>query len=139
MAGYQNVTIVGNVGRDPELRYLPSGVPVCSFSVAVTRRWADKSTQENKEKTVWFRISAWRQLGETCNQYVRKGMQILVVGTVDVRAYTDNSGQPQATLELTADTVQFLGQRGGDNGGGSGSNEYEQYGEAADNISDIPF
>lgn len=135
MAGYQNVTIVGNVGRDPELRYTGSGVPVCSFSVAVTRRWTSRDAQDQKEKTVWFRITAWRQLAETCSQYVRKGMQILVVGTIEASAYLDKDGQPQASLELTADTVQFLGSRGDNAGAGSYEGGYGN----ADEITDIPF
>lgn len=112
MAGYQNITIVGNVGRDAEMKYLPSGIPVCNFSVAVTRRWNDRQTSERKEETTWFRVAAWRGLGETCNQYVHKGMQIMVTGTVKSRGYLDAAGQPQSSLELTADNVQFLGQRG---------------------------
>ncbi|MDX2160933.1 MAG: single-stranded DNA-binding protein [bacterium] len=138
MAGYAQTIIVGNVGRDPEMRYLPSGVPVCSFSVAVTRRWQDKGNNETKERTVWYRVSAWRGLAETCNQYVRKGMQIMVVGQVDTRAYTDNAGQPAASLELTADTVQFLGQRGeGAPGGGSQGGQGGYSG--GDDLDQIPF
>jgi single-strand DNA-binding protein len=117
------------------MRYLPSGVPVCSFSVAVTRKWNDRQTNERKEETTWYRVSAWRQLGETANQFVRKGMQIMVVGTVKTRAYLDQNQQPQASLELTADNMQFLGSRDGagmDMGG-------EDYGSGGDNLSDIPF
>ncbi|GAB4430396.1 MAG: hypothetical protein Kow00106_24990 [Anaerolineae bacterium] len=112
MAGYQYTIIIGNVGRDPELRYTPSGVAVCDFSVAVTRRWNDRQTNEQREKTTWFRVSAWRNLAETANQYVRKGMQIMVAGEVDASAYTGQDGQPRATLEITARDIQFLGRRG---------------------------
>ncbi len=134
---YQQIMIIGNVGRDPELRYTPSGQGVCSFSVAVSRKWTDKNSNEKREKTTWFKVSAWRQLAETCSQYVHKGMQIMVIGEVEVRAYTGSDGTPQASLEITAREVKFLGGKGGersasgeDYGGGySGSDEPE----------DIPF
>jgi len=111
MAGYQYTIIIGNVGRDPELRYTQSGVAVCDFSVAVTRRWTDRNSNEPREKTTWFRVSAWRSLAETCNQFVRKGMQIMVTGEVDASAYIGQDGEARATLELTAQNVQFLGTR----------------------------
>ena len=104
MAGYQYTVIIGNVGRDPELRYTQSGVAVCDFSVAVSRRWTDRNTNEQREKTTWFRVSAWRQLAETVNQYVRKGMQIMVAGEVDATAFIGQDGEARATLELTART-----------------------------------
>lgn len=112
MAGYQYTIIIGNVGRDPEMRYTQSGVAVCDFSVAVSRKWTDKTTNERKEETEWFRVSAWRGLAETCNQYVRKGMQIMVTGRVSASAYTAQDGTARASLELNALDVQFLGQRG---------------------------
>ena len=113
MAGFAQTIVIGNVGRDPEMRYLQNGTPVCSFSVAVSRRWTDRNTNEQKEKTVWYRVSCWRQLAETANTYVKKGMQIMVQGELEpARAYLDNAGQPAASLELTAQNMQFLGQRG---------------------------
>lgn len=134
MAGFQQVIIVGNLGRDPELRYLQTGVPVCNFSVAVS---SFSGQGENRtEKTTWFRVAAWRELGERCAQYLAKGRQVMVIGTVDVRAYTDNAGQPQATLELTARDVRFLGARGEGEGQGQMVDEYS--GGAGD-LNDIPF
>ena len=112
MAGYQQTIIIGNVGRDPELRYTPSGVAVCDFSVAVSRRWNDRQSGEPREKTTWFRVSAWRQLAETVNQYVHKGMQIMVVGEIDSSAYIGQDGEARSSLELTAQNVQFLGRPG---------------------------
>jgi single-strand DNA-binding protein len=112
MAGYQYTVIIGNVGRDPEMRYTQAGVAVCDFSVAVSRRWQDKNTNEQREKTTWFRVSAWRQLAETVNQYVHKGMQIMVAGEVEASAYVGQDGQPRASLELTARDIKFLGKRG---------------------------
>ncbi len=112
MAGYQYTIIIGNVGRDPELRYTQSGVAVCDFSVAVSRRWTDRNTNEPREETTWFRVSAWRKLAETASQYVYKGMQIMVTGRVSASAYLGQDGQPRATLEITALDMQFLGRRG---------------------------
>ncbi|HVO71609.1 MAG TPA: single-stranded DNA-binding protein [Aggregatilineaceae bacterium] len=112
MAGYQYTIIIGNVGRDPELRYTPAGVAVCDFTVAVSRRWNDRTTNEQREKTTWFRVSAWRGLAETANQFVHKGMQIMVAGEIDASAFTGQDGQPRASLDLTARDIQFLGRRG---------------------------
>ncbi len=134
MASYQQVLVVGNVGRDPELKYLQSGTAVCSFSVAVNESWTDSTTNERREKTVWFRVSAWGRLAETVNSYVKKGREILVIGTVEARAYTDNSGQPAASLDLRARDIRFLGSRDDREQGG-------QYDDSApqENMTDIPF
>ncbi len=137
MAGYQQVIIVGNLGRDPELKYLQNGVAVCNFSVAVSS--FSGQGEQRQEKTTWFRVAAWRELGERCNQYLAKGRQVMVVGTVDVRAYTDNSGQPQATLELTARDVRFLGSREGNGEGGGGNFEDSGYSGGSENFDQIPF
>ena len=107
---YQKVVIVGNLGTDPEMRFTPSGVPVTSFNVAVNRRWTD-SNGELREKTTWFRVTAWRKLAEQCNQYLSKGRLVLVEGEIEASAWLDNQGQPRATLELTARNVRFLGRR----------------------------
>jgi len=108
---FQRIVIVGNLGSDPEMRFTPSGVPVTSFSVAVNRRWTD-SNGEQREKTTWFRVTAWRKLAELCNQYLSKGRLVLVEGEIDASAWLDNQGNPRATLELTARNVRFLGGRG---------------------------
>jgi len=143
MAGWSQTIIIGNVGRDPEMRYLQSGVGVCSFSVAVTKKWTDKTSSEQREKTTWYRVSCWRGLAETANSYVRKGMSIMVVGNVETKPYLDNAGQPAASLELTADTFQFLGNRGENQGGGQGGYEDQYSGGGnqggASNVDDIPF
>ena len=108
---YQQVVIVGNLGSEPELRYTPSGIPVATFPVAVNRRWTD-GNGEQKEKTTWFRVTAWRKLAELCNQYLSKGRLVLVEGEIEASAWSDNQGNPRATLELTARNVRFLGGRG---------------------------
>lgn len=105
---YQSVTVIGHLGRDPEMRYTSSGMAVCSFSVATTRKWTGKDGAQ-QEKTTWFRVSAWRKLAETCNQYLHKGQLVMVEGEVDASAYTPkDGGEPRASLELTARTVKFL-------------------------------
>ena len=146
MAGYQQVIIVGNVGRDPELRQTQQNIPVCSFTVAVNSYSGQGESRQ--EKTTWFRVSAWRDLGERCQQYLSKGRQVMVIGTVEARPYKDNAGEAQATLELTARDVRFLGSRedGGESGGGSysggsssgGGSRSSGYSEP-DAGNDIPF
>ncbi len=140
MAGWHQTIIIGNVGREPDMRYTPTNIPVCSFSVAVTERWNDKQTNEKKEKTTWYRVTCWRGLAETANQYVKKGMPIMVVGTVEVRAYKNNAGEAAASLELTASTFQFLS-GGGMGSGGSGEHNGDNYDDFAPptNMGDIPF
>lgn len=133
MAGYQYTVIVGNVGRDPELRYTQSGVAVCDFSVAVNRRWTDRNTNEPREKTTWFRVSAWRGLAETCNEYVHKGMLVMVTGEIDASAYLSKENkEPKASLELTAREVQFLSGR--DDEDGDEEEDYKPY-----DPNDLPF
>ncbi len=133
---FQQTIIVGNLGRDPEMRYTPDGTPVTSFSVAVSRRWTTQDGQQ-QEKTTWFRVTAWRKLAETCNQFLTKGRQVLVIGDVDCSAWSDKtSGEARATLELTARDVRFLGARGqaGPEEGGIGGGGMAPRGEE-----DIPF
>ncbi len=136
MSWHQTI-VIGNVGRNPELRYLQSGTAVCDFSVAVSESWTDNATNERREKTTWYRVSAWGRLGEICNQYLQKGRQVMVVGTVEARAYTDKSGQPAASLELRARDVRFLGSKNEREGGGNGG--YDDFAPPPDNMGDIPF
>lgn len=136
MSWHQTI-VIGNVGRNPELRYLQSGTAVCDFSVAVSESWTDNATNERREKTTWYRVSAWGRLGEICNQYLQKGRQVMVVGTVEARAYTDKSGQAAASLELRARDVRFLGTKGDREGGGNGG--YDDFAPPPDNMGDIPF
>jgi single-strand DNA-binding protein len=108
--------IVGNLGADPEMRYLEDGTPVTTFSVAVNRRWTDRETSEAREKTWWFRVTAWRRQAEVCNEYLSKGKQVLVQGEVNASAWLNEAGEPRASLELTARNVRFLNGNGGGNG-----------------------
>lgn len=104
---YQTTTIVGNVGRDAEMRYTPAGIPVTSFSVAVNRRWNDANGQP-QEKVTWFRVTCWRKLGEIAGQYVKKGKLVLVEGDIEASAYINREGAAVGALELTANTLKFL-------------------------------
>jgi len=109
---YQNTIVVGHLGRDPEMRYTPDGTPVTSFNIATTRKWTNAEGQQ-QEKTTWFRVTTWRKLAETCNQYLSKGRLVLVTGDIDVSAWNDKtSGEARATLELQARTVRFLSPKG---------------------------
>lgn len=130
---YQKLTIVGNLGRDPELRYTPSGQAVCNFSVATSRRWSDNQGNP-QEETVWFRVSTWGKLAETCNQYLSKGRQVLVEGRLTVdkdsggpRVWQAQDGSWRASYEVTALEVKFLGTRG-DNSGGFDSGGSDSFG-----------
>ena len=118
---YQKTIVVGHLGRDPEMRYTQSGVPVTSFSVATTRKWSSASG-EQQEKTTWFRVTCWRKLAELTAQYLKKGRLVLVEGDIEASAFTDREGNARASLELTATNIKFLGGRGeGGEGGGGGA------------------
>lgn len=113
---YQQITIVGNLGRDPEMRYTPSGVPVTNFSVATSRRFTNRDG-ELTEKTVWFKVSVWNKPAENCAQYLNKGSRVLVVGEMEEpEVWKNNEGTHVASLKIRADKVQFLTPRGESNG-----------------------
>jgi single-strand DNA-binding protein len=113
---YHKIIIVGNLGRDPEMRYTPDGTPVTTFSVATNRRWTGSDGQQ-QEETVWFRVTAWRRMAEVCNQYLQKGRQVLIEGQLKPdenggpRIWTGNDGVARASYEVTALTVKFIGGR----------------------------
>lgn len=132
---FHSLTIVGNLGRDPEMRYTQTGQAVTSFSVAASRSYT-RSDGEKVKETIWFRVSAWGKLAEVCSQYLHKGSKVLIVGELkgtengEPRVWEDNSGNARASFEVTAQTVRFLSSRG------------EGEAEAVDNgvaEEDIPF
>ncbi len=147
MSWHQTI-IVGNLGGDPELRYMQNGRAVCNFSVAVSERWRDRQTNEQQERTTWYRVAVWGQQAENCNTYLAKGRQVLVIGNVAARGYMNNNGEAAASLDLTARSVQFLGggnrgdgQGGGWQGGssqGGGSREGQRPDDRASNYADPP-
>src|SRR5512136_405617 len=114
---FQTIILAGNLGRDPEMRYTPSGQAVTSFSVATNRQWTNNNGETVKE-TVWFRVSAWGKLAETCNQFLKKGSKVLVEGRLTAdpdsggpRVWTAQDGKPRASFEVNAQTVRFLSSR----------------------------
>ena len=119
MASVNKVIIVGNLGRDPEMRTFPSGDQVANVRIATTDRWRDKNSGENKEATEWHSVVFNGRLAEIVGQYLRKGSQVYVEGSLRTRKWTDQSGQERYTTEIRADTMQMLGSRaGGGQGGG---------------------
>ncbi len=120
---YHTLIIVGNVGKDPEMRYTPSGQAVTSFSVATNRQYTASNGEQVKE-TIWFRVSAWGKQAEVCNQYLRKGAKVLIEGrltpdknTGGPRIWSKQDGTAGASFEVTASTVRFLSSRGEGEGG----------------------
>lgn len=135
---YQQITLIGNLGNDPELRYTASGVPVASFSLAVSRKWT-KDGQE-QEKTTWFRVSVWNEQANAVHKYLSKGRQVMVVGEVEeVRVFTDKSGAARASLEVKAQQVKFLGQKGDSNGAAVAVMVAGQAPTAAAQDENVPF
>ena len=118
---YQKIIIVGNLGRDPEMRYMPDGTAVTSFSLATSKGWKDKATGEPVKETTWFRVSVWGKRGENVNQYLSRGSKCLVEGklkpdpnTGSPRIWTRQDGTVGASFEITADNVTFLDSKGDD-------------------------
>ncbi len=144
MASVNKVIIVGNLGRDPEMRTFPSGDQVANVTIATTDRWRDKNTGENKEATEWHRVVFNGRLAEIVGQYLRKGSQVYVEGSLRTRKWTDQSGQEKFTTEIRADTMQMLGgkQEGGHDAPAPRQQQRapaEQRGATDDDMEDIPF
>lgn len=142
---YQRVVIVGNLGGDPEMRYLPDGTAVTNFSVATGRRWTDQRTGQPVEETTWFRVSVFGRQAESANQYLSKGRQVLVEGrmqpdaqTGGPRLWTGQDGTVRASYEIRAFTVQFLGGRDQVSDVPSGGDSFDS-GAPAQEEDDIPF
>jgi len=115
--GLNKVLIIGNLGRDPELRYTPGGKPVTAFSIAVSRTWTT-SNGEKREATEWFNVVAWGNLAEVCNQYLRKGSRVYIEGRLQTRSWDDPEGQRHSRTEVVANEMIILDSRAG----GSGAN-----------------
>lgn len=141
---FQQTMVIGNVGRAPELKYLQNGTAVCDFTVATNRRYTT-SGGEQRDETTWFKVTCWRQQAEIAAQYVTVGMKIMVLGEIKASAYLDKSGQPAATLELTAREFKFLSGRneGGQGEGGGQGGQRRNYQEddfaPPGRVDDIPF
>lgn len=147
MAGVNKVILIGNLGRDPELRYTQSGQAVGNFTLATTENWTDKSG-EKAERTEWHRIVTWGKLAEMCAQYLTKGRTVYIEGRLQTREWEDRDGHKRQTTEINAATVQFLGGPRGEGGGprsGSSGNDGGPMGDPGGSSGgpppddDIPF
>jgi single-strand DNA-binding protein len=107
---FNKIIIVGNLGRDPELRYTPQGTPVCTFTLATNDRRKDRNG-EMQDQTTWFRVTLWNRQAETASQYLHKGKPVYIEGRLRIDEYTDRDGKPRFTLEVTATDMQFIGSR----------------------------
>src|SRR5215831_14717252 len=116
MASVNKVIIVGNLGRDPETRYLPSGEAVTNISVATTDKWKDKASGEMKEATEWHRVSFFGRLAEISGEYLKKGSQVYVEGSLRTRKWQDKEGKDRYSTEIRGDVMQMLGRREGAGG-----------------------
>ncbi|MCP4914452.1 MAG: single-stranded DNA-binding protein [Oligoflexia bacterium] len=140
MSGINKVILIGRLGGDPELKYTPGGTAVANFSLATSETWTDKQGQK-QEKTEWHRVVVWGKLAELCNQYLAKGRQAYLEGSLQTRSWEDNDGKKKYTTEIVAKTIQFLG----GNSQSSGSNDSgpdEDYSMDTDSnftSDDIPF
>ena len=144
MAGVNKVIIVGNLGKDPELRHTPQGNAVANFPVATSESWNDKDGSK-QERTEWHRIVVWGKLAELCAKYLSKGRKAYVEGRLQTRAWDDKDGQKRYTTEIVATTVQFLDSAGAERSSGqdSGSSGFDPFGPPPSfdggNSNDIPF
>jgi len=116
--GVNKVILVGNLGKDPEMKYTASGAAIANITVATSESWNDKQTGEKVEKTEWHRVVFFRRLAEIVGEYLRKGSQVYIEGKLQTRKWQDQNGQDRYTTEIVANEMQMLGARGGDGGGG---------------------
>lgn len=146
MASVNKVILIGNLGRDPELRYTQGGQAVANFTLATTERFSGRDGGERQERTEWHRVTAWGRTAELCAQYLSKGRSVYVEGRLQTREWEDKEGQKRRTTEIVALSVQFLGGREGGAGAGagaargaSGAPPAEEEGPPAPPPDDIPF
>ena len=118
MASINKVILIGNLGRDPEVRYTPNGNAVCNVSVATTRQWKNKDSGEKQEETEWHRVVFYDRMAEIAGEYLKKGRSIYVEGRLKTRKWQDKEGKDQYTTEVVASDMQMLGSREGMGGGG---------------------
>ena len=134
--GINKVILVGNLGADPEMKYTASGTPFCNFRLATSESFNDRDGQL-QERTEWHRVTAWGKLAEICGQYLSKGRQVYVEGSIRTRSWDDNTGTKRYITEINAREVQFLGSVGSGVGGGGGSMDNFDIPPTPDE--DIPF
>lgn len=127
MAGINKVILVGNLGQDPEIKYMQDGTPVANFSVATSEEWNDRNTGEKRQKVEWHRIVIWRQLAEVCGQFLRKGKQVYLEGKLQTRSWEDNNGEKRYVTEIVCHVMQMLGHKGDSQGGQGGQGQQGGY------------
>jgi len=130
------ITIIGNLGRDPEMRYTPEGQAVVTFSVASSRKYKT-AAGEQREETEWFNCSAWGKLADVCNEYLTKGKQVYVEGRLKTRTYQAQNGEMRFSIDVTCQEIQFLG--GGQGQGQSQGEDREPVGAGQEDGNDLPF
>lgn len=123
MAAVNKVILIGNLGKDPDVRYMPNGDAVTNITLATTETWKDKATGERKEATEWHRVVFFRKLAEIAGQYLKKGSQVYVEGSLKTRKWQDKEGQDRYTTEIVADEMKMLGSR---QGSGDGGGDYQR-------------
>jgi single-strand DNA-binding protein len=123
MASVNKVIIIGNLGRDPEVRYTPSGAAVCNVSVATTRNWKNRDSGEKQEETEWHRVVFYDRLAEIAGEYLKKGRPVYVEGRLKTRKWQDKEGKDNYTTEIIAEQMQMLGSREGMGGGAGGGGD----------------
>ena len=123
MASINKVILIGNLGRDPEVRYAPSGSAICNATIATSRNWKDKTTGERQEETEWHRVVFYDRLAEIAGEYLKKGRPVYVEGRLKTRKWTDKDGVEKYTTEIVAQEMQLLGGREGGGGGGGGGGD----------------
>ena len=111
--GVNKVILVGNLGKDPEVRYMPNGNAVANITLATSESWKDKTSGEQQEKTEWHRVVMFRRLGEIAGEYLKKGSQVYIEGKLQTRKWQDKDGNDRYTTEIVANEMQMLGSRGG--------------------------
>jgi len=136
MASLNKVQLIGNLGKDPEFRSSPGGQSIVNVNIATTDSWKDKGTGEKREKTEWHRIVFFGRLAEIANEYLKKGSQVYVEGSLQTRKWTDKDGNDRYTTEVVAQNMQMLGRA---NGGSSGSASYSEAEMESLGLPEIPF
>ena len=117
------IMLIGNLGRDPDMSYTPAGRAVTKFSLAVSRRWRDRESNEQREETTWFNVVAWERLAETCNSYLHKGSKVYIEGRMTSRKYTDKDGVERTVWDVNATDMQMLDPKGAGQASGVGAGE----------------
>ena len=135
---YNKIMVIGNLGRDPEMRYTAQGIPVTTFSLATSRPFTD-GNGERQSETTWFNIITWRQLAENCNQFLQKGRRAFVEGRLQVRNWEANDGRKGTSVEIVADVVRFLDRGERESSESIQLDETQLFSDTPSSADDLPF